>query len=127
MSTRIVQVISKSIHFFCVAVVLAGCPVSKDCVVKFNVQGHVTDSTDTPLTDVEVYVKTQYGTESFLTKTDVNGDYKIFLGAYSDLGKSYLIFKKSGFQEADTAASPLGRGNGSCADQFIVRNAVLVP
>lgn len=108
-------------------ILLTGCPGTDECIKPYTFKGQVVDGTSTPITGVEVRVVTHYGTDFSVTTTDSNGEYEAEQSAYSDLGNSYLYFKKSGYQNFSTQDQPIGKGDGTCRDQIIVRNAVMTP
>ncbi|WP_415063799.1 carboxypeptidase-like regulatory domain-containing protein [Bdellovibrio sp.] len=110
------------------ALALTGCPaVNDECRVLFTLQGRVVDVNGNPIGGVSVLFVTHYGFESDFTVTDSDGNYSKVLGFYSDLGNSYLIFRKTGLREVDSSSLPYGKGDGRCVDQKLIRNAIIEP
>lgn len=101
-----------------------GCPKSNECGRNFYLSGRVTDQSGVPLENVEVREVTHFGFDSVETTTNASGDYSSFLGTYSDLGNGYIYFRKSGYR--DTATSSIGKGDGSCGDQQVVRDGIMI-
>jgi hypothetical protein len=104
---------------------ISGCPKNHDCVINFYFSGTVTDQSGNPIQGVEVHTVTPFGYDSQEFTTDSNGKFSGFEGSYSDLGDSYIYFRKSGYKDLVTA--PIGKGSGACGDQEVVRDGVMVP
>lgn len=98
-----------------------------DCGKNFYISGKVVDQNDLPMSDVEVYEVTHFG---FVGKpaasTNASGDFSYFLGKYSDLGNGYIFFRKTGYPDLSTSPV-LGKGDGTCNDQQIIRNGKMSP
>lgn len=106
--------------------VFVGCPKSNECGKNFYISGNVIDQNDLPLTDVEVRSVTPLGYDSIEVTTNTSGDFSKYLGKYSDLGNGYIYFRKAGYQNLVTSPV-IGKGDGTCNDQNIIRNGKMSP
>lgn len=103
-------------------ILLASCKKSNDCLINFFISGKVTDSSGNGLTGVEIHDVDHYNFDAKKPETtDSEGKYSFFLGSYSDIGNTYIYFKKTGYKDSITPA--IGKGNGACGDQQIIRDA----
>lgn len=109
-----------------ILLLFVSCPKSNECGRNFFYSGKVTDQNAVPLENVEVHSVGHYNFDKLETTTNASGDYTKFVGTYSDLGNEYIYFRKSGFQDLITAPV-IGKGDGACGDQQIVRDGVMVP
>lgn len=105
---------------------LSGCPADNGCLMDFTVAGKVVDGLGNPVTDVAVYLVNSNGSEYIIVVTDINGEFiyhrEMF---YGQLEFKYLHYKKVGY--TDVTSALLGKGDGTCNHQIIVRNAVIAP
>ena len=114
-----------AIGFLSTLLLIGGCPKNSDCLINFYVSSTVTDQSGTPIPGVEVHYVTHYGYDSLAGTTDSQGIFSEFHGSYTDLGNSYIYFRKAGFKDLTTPA--IGKGSGACGDQQIIRDGVMVP
>jgi hypothetical protein len=119
--------IFKGFYFLSTLLLVGGCPNKNgECLINFYISGTVTDQGGVAIQGVEVHYVTHYGHDSIVSVTDLQGKYSEFHGSYTDLGNSYIYFRKSGFQDL-TTSPVIGKGNGACGDQQIVRDGVMLP
>jgi len=116
----------KMLGIILIIFIFASCPQSNECGRNFYFSGKVTDQNDMPLQDVEVHSVGHYGLDIIRTTTNASGDYSKFEGTYSDLGNEYIYFRKAGFQDLITTPV-IGKGDGACGDQQIIRNGKMQP
>lgn len=101
---------------------ITSCKKNTDCIINYYISGKVTDINGNGIPNVEIHYLTHYGFDSVITETtDSEGKYSYFEGSYTDLGNSYIYFKKAGYKDSITPA--IGKGNGACGDQQIIRDA----
>lgn len=117
--------IKKFLLAFYVLIIAGGCEKDDDCSINFFITGRVVDGSGTAVPDAEVRVNTTLGSESTRATTDLDGKFRFFLGSYSDAGATFIYFRKTGYQDFATGA--LGKGNGTCGDQEVVRDGTLQP
>lgn len=104
--------------------ITSGCKKNNECLINFYISGQVIDANNNGIPSVEIHYVTHYGFDSVIKETtDSEGKFSYFEGSYSDLGNSYIYFRKSGYK--DTITSAIGKGNGSCGDQQIIRDAIM--
>mgnify|MGYP001611362232 FL=1 len=109
-----------------ILLIFASCPKSNECGRSFYISGKVTDQNGVPLENVEVHSVDPFNYDVIQVTTNASGDYSHLIGTYSDLGSTYIYFRKSGFQDL-TTSPVIGKGNGACGDQQIIRDGVMVP
>ncbi|MEK6627849.1 MAG: carboxypeptidase-like regulatory domain-containing protein [Bdellovibrionota bacterium] len=105
--------------------IFASCPKCNECGRNFYISGTVADQMGNPIQGVEVHYVTHYGFDSASATTDAQGKFSQFHGSYTNLGNSYIYYRKAGFQDLTTPV--IGKGNGACGDQQIIRDGVMVP
>jgi hypothetical protein len=117
----------KIILCFISFLILPSCKRDDSCLINYFVSGTLTDSSLLPVESADIYEITHYGYISTKpsARTDATGKFRYFLGSYSDVGNTYVFYRKTGY--ADLATAPIGKGNGSCGDQEIVRDGVMLP
>jgi hypothetical protein len=106
---------------------LLGCKKDESCIINYYISGTVKTAGADPILGVDIFLTDHYNYTSVkpYSSTDAVGKFRYFLGSYSDLGNSYVLYRKAGY--SDLATAPIGKGNGNCGDQEIVRDGVMIP